>query len=175
MNYSLLQWLVKYRVFYIIGWLIISFALLFISYDRETTLLSQWIGYAVITAAAYPPCRYTVNTLIPRYLYRRKVGRFILYLLLVATVNGVFTYFLAGYVYHLLTGKPVIKTIFYFTEIFSGIWFINIVLISVNSFIKIIADRYFMEQQMLEIEKEKVSTELNFCGRRSTRISFLTL
>src|SRR6202012_4620037 len=28
--------------------------------------------------------------------------------------------------------------------------------------IKIIADRYFMEQRLLEIEKEKVSTELNF-------------
>jgi two-component system LytT family sensor kinase len=162
MNDRFFQWLLKYRVFYITGWLLVSFLLVFARYDRQTPVFPQWVGFALITAAAYPICRYTAYTLVPRLLYRHHILKFILCLLLLPIINAVFTYLFAGLAYHLVSGNPMFRSLYYFTSISSMIWLIDIILISITSIIKIISDRYFMEHQMAEIEKEKIGAELNF-------------
>jgi len=155
-------WYIRYKVFYIITWMLISFILMFISYDISTPVFPQWIGYLMITGLAFPVCRYTVLTLTPRYLYRRKIGSFIGYILLFAALNAILTYLVAGSIYHLLTGNPIFRSYIYVFTLLFEMFLIDIILVAVSCIIKIIKDRYFMEQQMLEIEKEKVTTELNF-------------
>lgn len=162
MHLRLPQWLIKYKILHVFSWMLVAFIAMFISYDVHSSMLSQWIAYLVITAAAIPVCYYIVYTLTPRYLYQKRVGLYIIYLLLLAALNAIITYLLALVTYHLLTGLPVFPSIFYFFTLLFEMLLIDIILISISCIIKIISDRFFMEQQLLEIEKEKVSTELNF-------------
>jgi sensor histidine kinase YesM len=162
MSRSISQLLIKYRIAYLLGWIGVAFFTMLITYDPRAPLLPQWIGHMIVTGAAFPVCYYLGHTIVPRYLYRKKIGLFISYLLLLAILNSIVTYLLALFVYHVLTGLPVFRSATYIFTVFIGVVFVDVILLSVACIIKIIGDRYFMEQQMLEIEKEKVITELNF-------------
>jgi two-component system LytT family sensor kinase len=162
MSRSIARYGIKYILFYIPAWMAVSFIMMFINYDRQTSLIPQWIGCMIVTGAAAPVCWYTANKLTPRYLYRKKIGLFIGYLLILACLNAILTYLFALFIYHLISGNPVFRTSLYFFSLALEMLLVDVILISVSCIIKIISDRYFMEQQLLQIEKEKVSTELNF-------------
>ena len=152
----------RIKMFNIIAWMAVSFILLFVSYDPHTSLFPQWIGYMVITGGAIPVCWYVAYRLTPRYLYQKKIGVFIFYLLVLALLNCIVTSLLALSIYHIITGYPIYRSGVYFFGLLFEVLFVEIVLIIISIVVKIISDRYFMEQQMLKIEKEKISTELNF-------------
>src|SRR5476651_1588444 len=99
MKMSISQWLTKYKIFYVLAWMIVSFILMFISYDSNTSILPQWIGYLVVTGSAIPVCWYTANKLIPGYLYQRKIGKFLSYLLIFTLLNAILTYLAALFIY----------------------------------------------------------------------------
>ena len=162
MHLRIPRWLIKYKILHVIAWMLISFIAMFISYDVHSSMLSQWIGYLVITGVAMPVCYYIVFTLTPRYLYQKRIGVYTVYILLLAAINAVLTYIVALFTYHVMTGLPVFPSFFYFFTVLFEIFLIDIILISISCIIKIISDRFFMEQQLHEIEKEKVNTELNF-------------
>ncbi len=162
MKRNIYKWLLKYNLFYVLAWMIISFILLFISYDNKTPVFPQWVGYMMITGLAFPVCWYTAYTLTPRYLYHRKIGLFISYLLILAALNAILTYLVAGFTYHIISGNSIFRSLYYVFTLLFQMFLIDIILISIGCIIKIISDRYFMEQQLLEIEKERVTTELNF-------------
>ena len=154
------------RLYHLIIWFIVSFLLMFVSYDHNTSIFPQWMGYLVFTGSATPVCWYIAYKLIPRYLYQKKIGRFILYFFLLAILNSLVTYLLATFIYHLLTGYPVYRSAINFFGVLFAVLVVELILIIATCIIKIIKDRYYMEQQLLQIEKEKVSTELSFCVRR---------
>lgn len=116
----------------------------------------------IILGTALPVCYYTAYRLTPRYLYSRKIRAYIGYFLLSAFVNALLSFFFALYLYQLVTGIPVFGSSLRLIALFPETLLIDISLASITCIIKIIADRYFMEQRLLEIEKEKVTTELNF-------------
>lgn len=147
---------------HIITWMLVSFILLFVSYDQHAPIFPQWVAYMVITGSAIPVCWYVAYKLIPRYLYQKRIGSFILYLFILAVINSVITYLLALFVYHMLTGYPMYRSAAYFFGVLFEALVVELILIIISCIVKIINDRYYMEQQMLQIEKEKVSTELNF-------------
>ena len=162
MGLTISQYLIKYKVYYILAWAVVSFVLMFISYDPTRPVLAQWIGYMVVTGAATPLCWCTMFVMIPRYLYQKKIGSFISYLILLAILNSILTYLVALTIYHFITGAPIFRTLSYVLILTLTVFLVDIILITVSCVIKIIRDRYFMEQQMLQIAKEKVTTELNF-------------
>ena len=162
MSISISQFFNRYKIFYIIAWMIVSFLIMFTTYDYNTPIFPQWIGFLILTGLAIPVCNYTAYTLTPNYLYKRKIWRFIVYLILAAVVNAVLTTVIALYVYHLISGHPFFRSAFYIFALLVETLLVDIVLIIISCIVKIISDRFFMEQKMLEIEKEKVSTELNF-------------
>jgi two-component system LytT family sensor kinase len=162
MNINISNLLIKYKVFYLFIWMVISFIVMFISYDSNAPLLPQWVGYLIVTGAAIPVCRYTAYTLIPRYLYQRKIGMFLGYLAIFAALNSILTYPIALFAYHIMTGYPFFRSFLYFFTLLFELLIVDIVMISITCIIKIISDRYFMEQQLMEMAKEKVTAELNF-------------
>src|ERR1700748_892775 len=151
---GVVYWLSKYKVFYLITWVAASFLVMLINYNPRTPLIPQWWGHMIILGTAVPVCYYTAYKLTPRYLYTRKIGAFISYLLLLAFLNAVVTFFFALYVYQLVTGIPVFGSVLRLVSLFSETVQIDITLIAASCIIKIMIDRYFMEQQILEIEKE---------------------
>lgn len=162
MNSTIYQYLIKYKLFYLLAWMGVSFIMMFISYDIHKSLFAQWVSYLVTTGAAIPVCWYVTYKLIPRYLYQKKVGIFIGYIFFLAVINSLLTYLIALSTYHILTGAPIFRSPSYFFGLLLEILLVDIILIAISCMIKIIRDRYFMEQQMLQIAKEKVTTELNF-------------
>ncbi len=159
---NVVYWLSKYKVFYILTWMVASFMVMLINYNPRTPWIPQWWGHMIILGTAVPVSYYTAYKLTPRYLYARKIGAFISYLLLLAFLNAVATFFFALYVYQLVTGILVFGSVLRLVSLFSETVQIDITLIATSCIIKIVTDRYFMEQQILEIEKERVTSELNF-------------
>jgi len=159
---NVVYWLTKYKVFYILTWMVASFIIMLINYNPRTPWVPQWWGHMIILGTAVPVCYYTAYKLTPRYLYTRKIGSFISYLLLLAFLNAVVTFLLALYIYQLVTGIAVFSSALRIVSLFFETVLIDISLIAISCIIKIIIDRYFMERQILEIEKERVTSELNF-------------
>jgi two-component system LytT family sensor kinase len=162
MNFVFTKWLIKYKLLHIIGWVAISFFLMFLYYDPTVHVLPQLLGTMVVTGLAFPGCYYAVYTLTPRYLYQKKIKTFISRILLLAFVNTIFTYLVAIFIYSILTGLPMFRSEMYILIVGYTMLWDNLFLITLFCAIKVISDRFFMEQQLLEIEKEKISTELNF-------------
>lgn len=162
MGKNIPSWLTENSVFYILAWLTVSFFLVFINYDINTPVLPQWAGYIIVTGLAFPACWYASYKLTPRYLYPHKVKQFVFYVTIISAFNSFLTYLVAMFLYHLLTGLPMFRSVYYFFSLLFGVFFINVVLILVSCLIKTIRDRYFMEQQLLQIAKERVTAELNF-------------
>ena len=156
------RWISKYTLFYVLTWMVASFIIMLINYNPRTPWIPQWVGHMIILGTALPVCYYTAYKLTPRYLYSRRIRAYIGYFLLCAFINAILSFFFALYLYQLVTGIPIFGSMLRLVSLFSETVLIDISLASISCIIKIIADRYFMEQRLLEIEKEKVTTELNF-------------
>lgn len=153
----------RFIFYYVLTWMIASFIIMLINYNPLTPWIPQWIGHMLILGSAVPMCYFMAYRLTPRYLYSRKIGAYIGYFLLCAFANAMLSFFFVLYLYQIVTGIPILSAPLYrLISLFSETVLVDISLISISCIIKIIADRYFMEQKLLEIEKEKVSTELNF-------------
>jgi LytS/YehU family sensor histidine kinase len=74
----------------------------------------------------------------------------------------VLTYFLAGAFYFELSGKSIFTGNAFIQYLFSFFFIMNCIVIAVSSAIQIITDRFGMEQQLHEVESEKINTELAF-------------
>lgn len=159
---SVAHWLNKYKIFYLLTWMVASFIIMLINYNPRTPWVPQWWGHMIILGTAVPVCYYTAYKLTPKFLYTRKIGSFISYLLLLAFLNAVVTFLLALYIYQLVTGIPVFGSVLRTVSLFFETVLIDISLIAISCIIKMISDHYFMEQQLFEIEKERVTSELNF-------------
>jgi len=142
--------------------MVASFIIMIINYNPLTPWIPQWIGHMAITGSTLPVCYYTANVLTPRYLYSRKIRAFIGYFLFWPFLNAIATFLLILFVYQIVTGISVFPSLFRVLSLLSETVLVNVSMICVSCIIKIITDHYFMEQRLLEIEKEKVSTELNF-------------
>jgi len=143
-------------------WIILTFFLLFFIYDPKAPFLQQFVATLIVTGLTALPAYFSSKVLVPRILYRKFIGKFIGSLLLVAFVNTVFTYFIAGALYYELSGNSVFSGIAFIKYLFSFFFIINCIVISVSCAIQIIVDRFGMEQQLHEVESEKVNTELAF-------------
>jgi LytS/YehU family sensor histidine kinase len=147
---------------YLLLWIILTFFLLYLIYDFKTPFLQQFIATLVVTGFTAFPAYLSSKVLVPKLLYRKLIRKFIGALLLVAFVNTVLTYFLAGAFYYELSGKSIFANIAVIQAISASFFIINCIVIVVSGAIQIIMDRFGMEEQLHEVENEKISTELAF-------------
>ena len=152
----------KYKVLHFVLWVVISFFLMGIDYDANAPFLPQLLGNMMAFGLAVPACYFAAFRLTPRYLYQKKIKTFIVYILLLIVGNTIITYLIALYIYHLLTGLPMFRSARYVISIASVVFYYDVMLIAISCAVKIIADRFSMEQRLHEVEKEKINAELNF-------------
>lgn len=143
-------------------WIILTFFLLFFIYDSHASFLQQFIATLIVTALTAIPAYFSSKVLVPKLLYRKLTGRFIGVLLLAAFFNTVLTYFIAGALYYELSGNSIFKGTNSIEYLFSFFFIANCIVIIVSSAIQIIIDRFGIEEQLHEVENEKISTELAF-------------
>lgn len=156
------NWLIKFKILHVLVWMTVSLFLMVLYYDQSHPLLPQWLGTMVLTGLAVPACYFSAYRLTPRFLYQKRIGAFVGYVLLLVIVNTVLTYIAGLFVYHLLTGLPMFPSVFYVIGIGTIILWDNIFLIVISCSVKIIFDRFSMERQLVVMENEKIATELNF-------------
>jgi len=147
---------------YLLLWIILTFFLLYLIYDFHAPFLQQFIATLTVTGFTAFPAYISSKILVPRFLYLKRIKKFIGALLLTALTNTVLTYFLAGVFYYELSGKSIFANNIIIQTLFSAFFIINCIVIAVSGAIQIIIDRFGMEHQLHEVENEKVNTELAF-------------
>jgi LytS/YehU family sensor histidine kinase len=147
---------------YLFLWLILTLFLLYTIYNFDAPFLQQFIATLVVTGFTAFPAYMSSKILVPRLLYRKLIGKFIGALLLIAFVNTIVTYFLAGAIYYLLSGKSIFSNNAVIQVLSLYFFVVNCLVMVVSGAIQIIVDRFRIEKHLLEVEGEKESTELAF-------------
>lgn len=147
---------------YILLWIILTFFLLFLYYDYSAPFYRQLISTFVITGLSAFPAYFGAKVLVPRYLYQKKFGTFISAMALMAIISSLLTFVIGGGLYSLLSEKPLILNTRFIIIIAPLIFIINSVVIITSSAIKIITDKFGIEQELHKAESEKISNELSF-------------
>lgn len=143
-------------------WIILTFVLLYFIFDPHAPFFPQFIVTLAITALTTIPSSLTSKILVPRLLYTKQIGKFVGAILILAIVYTTLTYVLAGGLYYELSGKSIFREPVTIIFIYSFILIINIIVIITGSAVRIITDRFGMEEELHEVAKEKVITELAF-------------
>ncbi len=147
---------------FVLLWLFVSMVMLLIYLDVSVSVVPQLVGTFLGTTLSLPLSWYAATKMVPRYLYQKKIRRFIWRLTYLTIINVLVVYLITATVYYNLTGKPVIRPLFIMLMIIFLQLFVNLIFISISCGVKIIADRYGLEERLHESEKEKITTELNF-------------
>lgn len=149
-------------VFYLMLWLSLTVFLLYIVYDPQAEVLPQFAAALIVTGFTVLPAYISSKILVPRLLYRRKTGKFIGTLTLIALLNTALTYFLVGVIYFELSGKSIFTNSSVIQIVCTAFFIVNCLVIIVSSAIQIILNLFGMEQHLHEVEDEKIGTELAF-------------
>jgi sensor histidine kinase YesM len=143
-------------------WVILTFFLLYLIYDYHASFFQQFIATLTVTGFTAIPAYISSKYLVPKYLYHKRIGKFIVALVLTAFGNTLITYLFAGAFYFELSGKSVFANSSIIQTLASAFFIINCIVIAVSGAIQIIIDRFGMEEHLHEVENEKISTELAF-------------
>lgn len=147
---------------FVLLWLFVTFFMAVIYYNPNSPFAPQLYIAFLSTTLSLPACWYAANKLVPHFLYRKKIGAFILRIVVLVIVNVIVVYLICTTIYHFITGKPVIPSVVILFTITLLFLFVNLIFVSIACGVKIITDRYGLEERLNEIEKEKITTELNF-------------
>ncbi len=143
-------------------WLLVTLFMAIIYFDPRTPIGPQLCGTFIFTTLSIPASWYAACRIVPRYLYQKHISGFIWRITFLIFANVVVLYFIGSSFYHYLSGRPIIPDLLTFFTIFLVLLFVNLIFISIACAVKIISDRYGLEERLGEIEKEKMATELNF-------------
>jgi sensor histidine kinase YesM len=143
-------------------WVVLTLFLLFFIFDPQAPFLQQFVATLIVTGLTAIPAYFSSRILVPKLLYQKRIGKFIGALLITAFLNTLLTYLIAGALYYGLSGKSVFRSIISIEFLFSFFFIVNCIVIVVSSAIQIITDRFNIEQQLHEVESEKVKNELAF-------------
>lgn len=159
---TLKQKFIRFKGIHILLWLILSFLIQFVINDGDAPFLPQLLVTLIITAICAMPAYYGAYYLVPRLLYKRRIGAFIGSILLAATIGTILTYLIPGFLYHLISGKPMFPSLRFIIFITSSLFFANTIVTTIGCAIKIITDRFSIEERLQVVEGEKIKTELAF-------------
>jgi two-component system LytT family sensor kinase len=147
---------------FILVWLVLTLLLTYINLDQRTPVAPQLIGEFIFTGLCVPACLYAAFRLVPKYLYSKHIKGFIWRVIVLLLLNVLVVYLVTAVLYHYISGNVFFPTFRVFLFIFLLFFFVNIIFFSISCGVKIIADRYGLEERLDIIEKEKMATELNF-------------
>ncbi|HLK27530.1 MAG TPA: histidine kinase [Puia sp.] len=162
MLFNFRKWLIKYKVPYIICWVVVSLFITSVNYDVRAPLMPQIIANLLFTGLTIPICYLEYSWLVPNYLYKRRFARFIIYSIIIIIAGSVIDYLISMLSYHLLTGHKMFPSLEYVLGLLNTAILISLISAALGLMLKIISNRFQMERELHEIEKEKINTELNF-------------
>ena len=154
----------KYKVLHIIMWLLVGSSTFFTYYEASQPLFPQIANAAMVIIVSTIPFYTTAYVLIPQTLYKKFYFRFIVLLVLLVFLSGLLMMVAVRSVDHIFAPeRPIIPTDYtqlrFAINIFT--WTSLIAAFGAGG-LKIMSDSFRLRKRLLEVEKEKISTELNF-------------
>lgn len=156
------KFLFGYNGLLLLALLIFSVLLQFLYVDREAPFLSQWISTLIAIALCMVAGYFVAIKLVPGLLYKKMKEKFILWILLISLGNALLIYLVAGSFYASLSGRDLFPNLLYFLYMITFFFIANLIVIMVAVGVRIVSDRYMMEDMLKQIEHDKVKTELDF-------------
>lgn len=163
MAFDYKKWLFKYKLLHVFLWACIGLLLFVTDFDTDYSL-GLYIGQSILVPLfSCIPFYLSAYYFVPKFLYRKKYAKLIVSLLLLIIVCA-------------FIQIPAIRFILHFFEerltvipdsesaigiLYTGFWN-NTLCVFIGGGLKVISDRFKMEKKLLQTEKEKVSTELDF-------------
>ncbi|HTE00376.1 MAG TPA: histidine kinase [Mucilaginibacter sp.] len=163
MAFKLPGWFKKYKLTHVFMWLLVM-AFSFLTYfNPARSVWSMIANVFVSTGLQTIPFYLAAYVMVPQLVYKRRFVAFVVSFLFLVVFMGLFSLFVTRIVDHLTMGvKPIIpawSTLGPSINLF--IW--NSILAAFGSSgLKILSDRFRMEKRLVEVEKEKINTELSF-------------
>jgi len=154
--------LLKYKIPHVLIWITVSFFLAALYYNDKIPLHKQLIPSFVLTGLCFPSFYIAGGWLVPKFIYRRKFVQFFLSAIGLLFLSSILDYLLTQLVYHYITGISLFPSLPYFLLIFNVIVLVTLIGIALGVAIKILSNRFQIEKKLRQVEKEKISTELNF-------------
>jgi two-component system LytT family sensor kinase len=160
---TLKQWLIKYKFPHIGMWFLVIGTSFLAYYNPSKSITPQLANALTASGLQIIPFYFSAYVLVPRLLYKRRFVLFTVIFVLQVLFMGVFSLFCTRVVDHLTmhakTILPDWKTMA--TSINLFVW--NSILAAFGSSgLKILSDRFRIEKRLVEVEQEKIKTELSF-------------
>ena len=159
------KWLFKYKILHVLLWMLVWSSTFITYYSTADPLLPQVCNAAMVIIVSTIPFYITAYLLIPKYLYRKKYVVFIASLALLVIFSGLFMMIAVRSVDHFFNpaiavipkNNPALLkfdiNIFTWTSLIAAFG---------SGGLKIMIDSFRLRKKLLEVEKEKIDTELNF-------------
>ncbi|MBS1746838.1 MAG: histidine kinase [Bacteroidetes bacterium] len=158
------KWLFKYKLLHIPFWMLLWLSTFYVYYVKTDPLFPQVCNAGMVIVMSLFPFYFTAHILIPYLLYKKKYFVFILSLALTVVGSGILMMVAVRSVdYYFEQTKEIITSdpaklkfninLFTWTAIIAAF---------LGGAIKIMIDSFRLKKQLYEVEKEKISAELNF-------------
>lgn len=157
--------LFHYKILHVLLWLVVWLSTFITYYSATDPLLPQVCNAAMVIIVSTIPFYITGYILIPKYLYRKRYFRFVTFLLSLVIFSGLFMMIAVRSVDHYFnhsvlivpTNNPALLkfdiNIFTWTSLIAAFG---------SGGLKIMIDSFRLRKRLFEVEKEKITTELNF-------------
>ncbi|MEO7209603.1 MAG: histidine kinase [Chitinophagaceae bacterium] len=164
MSLSFRKLFIQYKGLHFVMWSLVSFTTFITYYDNTLPIIPQLGNALMVNFIATIPFYTTAYVLIPRYLYEKKYWAFCLRLAGLVIGSGVAMMFAVRTVDQYFNPTLYIipresAKLRFALSIFT--WTAMIAAFGAGG-LKIMSDSFRLRKRLLEVEKEKISTELNF-------------
>lgn len=149
---------------HVVMWCITATSTFLTYYVPHDSFIAQVCNAAMVAIASTIPFYTTAYFLIPRFLYQKRYFIFIVYMAVLIILSGILIMVMVRTVDHFFDpSRPIIArdpaALRYSINIF--MWTAMIASFGAGG-LKIMSDSFKLRRKLLEVENEKISTELNF-------------
>ena len=157
------KWLFDYKLLHVFLWGCVGLFLFISDYDNDYNI-SLYIGQSVfVPLASCIPFYTSAYYFVPKYLYTHKYVQLIILLIVFVAVTAVLQVIIIRFILHYADNRlSVIPDADNIVSVFYMAIWNNTLCVFIAGGLKVISDRSKMEKKLLQTEKEKISTELDF-------------
>lgn len=158
------KWFIQYKLLHLVMWVLVASSTFFVYYDAQHLMAPQLFNAATVNVVATIPFYTTAYVLIPKLLYRHHFIKFIFSFIALVLGSGILMMVAVRTVdFWFDPSREIISrdpdklrfdlNVFIWTSILAGFG---------SGGLKIMSDSFRLRRKLYEVEKEKLTTELNF-------------
>jgi signal transduction histidine kinase len=146
-------------VFLVFLWAFVTFFMFFIVLDTSISITGQLFAVIIATTLCLPVAWFIAQKLVPRYIYNKRISTFILVVFAIIIISSVSILMLSLLLLQMVSNAPFFRSYSITFFLIFVTLFVNIIFTSIACVGRIMYDRYYIEEKMLNAIKEKITSE----------------